>query len=222
MRGAARVRVCARRAAFRRHSARERERLRLPVARNHSRRPPAASTMSAEKARAALKDSVYINGAWVKPAGTFDVVSGATGELIAACPLAVEEHADAAAKAAAAAFKTWSKVPAAERAVWLKCVRAPRARMRRARARAAACMRRARAPLTRVPRPVPPRACHAASSLMNWRSAKKMWRRECARLRARRPRASAALYLPSTTRPRAHANPPTPQPPPPHPAAWRR
>ncbi len=78
--------------------------------------------MSLDKARAALQTANYIDGAWVKPEKTFDVVSGATGAVFAQCPLATPDMAAAAAAAAAAAFKTWGKTPAAERAGWLKCV----------------------------------------------------------------------------------------------------
>jgi acyl-CoA reductase-like NAD-dependent aldehyde dehydrogenase len=76
--------------------------------------------MSEARARAALKDSVYINGTWVKPEGTFSVVSGITGEAFAQCPLATVKDVDAACTGAAAAFKTWRKTPAAERADWLR------------------------------------------------------------------------------------------------------
>jgi acyl-CoA reductase-like NAD-dependent aldehyde dehydrogenase len=78
--------------------------------------------MSLEKARAALQTANYIDGAWIKPEKTFDVVSGATGAVFAQCPLATAEMAADAAKAASAAFKTWGKTPAAERAGWLMCV----------------------------------------------------------------------------------------------------
>jgi len=75
---------------------------------------------SEAKARASLKDSLYIGGAWVKPAGAFDVVSGATGAVFATCPQATVEHVGQAAAAAAAAWPAWSKTPPAERAAWLR------------------------------------------------------------------------------------------------------
>lgn len=81
-----------------------------------------ARKMSLEKAKAALKDSVFVNGAWVKPEATFDVIAATNGQTFAACPQATPAHADEAAKAAAAAFKTWGKTTGAERAGWLRFV----------------------------------------------------------------------------------------------------
>jgi len=78
--------------------------------------------MSAERALANIKDSVFINGNWVKPVKTFDVLSGTSGKVFATCPNATVDDVDAAVKAAATAFKTWSKTPATERSDWLKYV----------------------------------------------------------------------------------------------------
>jgi acyl-CoA reductase-like NAD-dependent aldehyde dehydrogenase len=76
--------------------------------------------MSADKARANLRTALFINGNWVAAPKTFNVNEGATGTLLATCPLASPEQVDEAVKAAHTAFKTWSKTPAAERAAWLK------------------------------------------------------------------------------------------------------
>jgi betaine-aldehyde dehydrogenase len=80
----------------------------------------AAAAPSYARASANFRDALYINGSWVKPAGTFEVVSGATGAVLASSPQATAEHVEAAAAGAAAAFKTWSRVAPAERAGWLR------------------------------------------------------------------------------------------------------
>ena len=81
---------------------------------------PNSSAPSLDRARAHFRDSLYVNGAWLKPAATFEVVSGATGAALADAPLATPEHAEAAAAGAAAAFRSWSRTPPAERAGWLR------------------------------------------------------------------------------------------------------
>ncbi len=76
--------------------------------------------MSSASARANLKTHIYLNGAWKATEATFPVLESATGNLLADCPKATPADVDAAVTAAAAAFKTWGKTPAAERAAWLK------------------------------------------------------------------------------------------------------
>ena len=63
----------------------------------------------------------YVNGEWVKPDAReyFDVINPATGELLGRTPLSTAADVDTAARAAAAAFQTWRKVPAQERIQYL-------------------------------------------------------------------------------------------------------
>jgi acyl-CoA reductase-like NAD-dependent aldehyde dehydrogenase len=64
---------------------------------------------------------LLIDGAWQDGAlGTFDVVSPATGETIAAAPEASADQALAAARAAACAFEGWSRTSAEERSGLLR------------------------------------------------------------------------------------------------------
>ncbi len=76
--------------------------------------------MSVERALANIKDSIFVNGTWIKPAKTFDVYSGATGKIFSTCPNASVDDVDTAVKAASTAFKSWSKTSATERSDWLK------------------------------------------------------------------------------------------------------
>jgi malonate-semialdehyde dehydrogenase (acetylating)/methylmalonate-semialdehyde dehydrogenase len=63
----------------------------------------------------------FINGEWVEPqaAEYFDVLNPATGELLAKTPLCGPDSVDAAARAAAAAFPAWRRVPVQERVQYL-------------------------------------------------------------------------------------------------------
>ncbi len=63
----------------------------------------------------------YINGEWIEPKieEYFDVINPATGELMARTPLCGADAVDAAAKAAAAAFPAWRRVPVQDRVQYL-------------------------------------------------------------------------------------------------------
>ena len=67
-------------------------------------------------------DKFYINGQWVEPIGkgTSEVINPATGEISATVPYGNAEDANAAVNAARAAFDSWSKTPAVERADFLR------------------------------------------------------------------------------------------------------
>ena len=58
-----------------------------------------------------LKTELYINGQWIKGAGSLPVMNPSTGELIAEISTADEAQCDAALQAAYAAFPSWSKTP---------------------------------------------------------------------------------------------------------------
>src|SRR3954451_5050656 len=62
-------------------------------------------------------DKLYINGAWVAPAGTdtLDVIDSATEEVFATIPAATPDDIDRAVAAAKAAFPAWSEISAPER-----------------------------------------------------------------------------------------------------------
>ena len=63
-------------------------------------------------------DQIYIDGAWVASTGTgtIDVYDSTNGEVIAAVPDGTPEDVEKAAKAAAAAFASWSSTTPEERA----------------------------------------------------------------------------------------------------------
>jgi aldehyde dehydrogenase (NAD+) len=65
-----------------------------------------------------IRDSIYINGAWVPSTGTgtLEVVDSNTEEVFATIPAGTAEDAGKAAEAAAAAFESWAGTPAEERA----------------------------------------------------------------------------------------------------------
>lgn len=68
-----------------------------------------------------LKTSNYINGEWVVGgAGTIDVINPANGAVVASTANGNAADAERAVEAAAAAFKTWSIIPAKQRAVLLR------------------------------------------------------------------------------------------------------
>ena len=76
--------------------------------------------MSIALAKSALRSSeVFINGGWVKTAGTFPVTNPLTGAAHAEAPLGTPAHIGAAVEAAAAAFPAWAALPPAARAVHL-------------------------------------------------------------------------------------------------------
>ena len=68
------------------------------------------------------RDKIYINGAWVAPQGkgSIDVHNSATEEVMARIPECNEADADAAIKAARAAFDGWAALTPAIRAEYLQ------------------------------------------------------------------------------------------------------
>ena len=74
----------------------------------------------------ANREELFIGGRWVKPEGSghLDVINSATEEVLATIPDGTPADAEAAVKAAAAAFEGWSQTPAAERAGYLEKISA--------------------------------------------------------------------------------------------------
>ncbi len=68
------------------------------------------------------RDKLYIGGRWVAPhgQGRIDVLSASTEEVMGSVPEGDAQDADAAVRAARAAFDAWSQTPPAERAAYLK------------------------------------------------------------------------------------------------------
>ncbi|GAB3150325.1 aldehyde dehydrogenase [Amycolatopsis stemonae] len=60
-------------------------------------------------------DEVFVAGEWVPAESTYEVVSPATGEVVAEVGLPAEKHALAAVQAAREALETWAELPAARR-----------------------------------------------------------------------------------------------------------
>lgn len=77
------------------------------------------STELVANARASLKKQIFIDGKWEDTPTHFEVLDPSNGELLAVAGSATSEQADRAIKAAAKAFKTWSKLADTERANWL-------------------------------------------------------------------------------------------------------
>jgi betaine-aldehyde dehydrogenase len=73
-----------------------------------------------------MRDALYIDGEWVRPAdgGTFAVVNPATEAVVHHAPAAGPADVDRAVRAARAAFDVgnWSKAPGAERARYLRAI----------------------------------------------------------------------------------------------------
>jgi aldehyde dehydrogenase (NAD+) len=73
-----------------------------------------------------VRDKIFIDGAWVAPAdadaGTVDVISSATEEVVATVPRGGAEDVDRAVAAAKRAFATWSTTSVAERAKYLSAI----------------------------------------------------------------------------------------------------
>ncbi|HWH45689.1 MAG TPA: aldehyde dehydrogenase family protein [Thermoleophilaceae bacterium] len=65
-----------------------------------------------------VRDRFFIGGEWVSPSSseTIDVLDPATEQVVGTIPAGGPEDADAAVRAARAAFAEWSQVPATERA----------------------------------------------------------------------------------------------------------
>src|SRR5487761_2419617 len=70
---------------------------------------------------AIVRDSFYINGAWVRASSpeTIDVTTSGTGELFATIPAGTVEEANRAVEAAAGAFTAWSNTSPKERGEFL-------------------------------------------------------------------------------------------------------
>jgi len=68
-----------------------------------------------------VRDKLYINGAWVASTGTgtLEVTNSTTEEVMGSIPEGTADDVDKAAKAAKAAFETWSQVSVEERAKYL-------------------------------------------------------------------------------------------------------
>jgi len=68
-----------------------------------------------------VRDKLYIDGAWVAPAGTgmLDVVNSTTEEVMGRVPEGTPEDVDRAVRAAAAAFPAWAATSAEERGKFL-------------------------------------------------------------------------------------------------------
>ena len=68
------------------------------------------------------RDRLYIGGAWVpsRGSGTIHVLSASTEAVIGRVPDGTPDDADAAVRAARAAFEPWAATPPAERGAWLK------------------------------------------------------------------------------------------------------
>jgi aldehyde dehydrogenase (NAD+) len=73
---------------------------------------------------ALTRDKLFVGGEWVDPAGdgTIDVVNPSTEEVIGRIPRGTPEDVDRAAKAARAAFESWSQTTPAERARYLGAI----------------------------------------------------------------------------------------------------
>ena len=68
------------------------------------------------------KEKLYIAGQWVSPSRreSIDVHNAGNGEVMGRIPAALERDADAAVRAARAAFESWASTPAATRADYLQ------------------------------------------------------------------------------------------------------
>jgi succinate-semialdehyde dehydrogenase/glutarate-semialdehyde dehydrogenase len=82
----------------------------------------ASKTLSDVKNKDLLQTKGYINNAWVDAASgaTFDVINPATLEKLATLPEMGVEEVDRAVEAAAAAFVSYKKTSARQRARWLR------------------------------------------------------------------------------------------------------
>src|SRR5262245_41533506 len=73
-----------------------------------------------------VKDKLFIGGRWVAPHGreTIDVHNAGNGEVMGRVPAGDAQDAEAAVRAARAAFESWSSTPAASRAEFLEKISA--------------------------------------------------------------------------------------------------
>jgi aldehyde dehydrogenase (NAD+) len=77
-----------------------------------------------QQSRPAVRDRVYVDGAWVAPdgSGRLEVVEAGTGQLLATVPEGTAEDARRAVAAARAAFDGWAATPVAERQRLLRAI----------------------------------------------------------------------------------------------------
>ncbi len=68
-----------------------------------------------------VRDKFFINGRWVAPAGrrTIHVINASTEQVMGSVPEGDAADADAAVRAARAAFEGWAALPVAQRAEYL-------------------------------------------------------------------------------------------------------
>jgi acyl-CoA reductase-like NAD-dependent aldehyde dehydrogenase len=73
-----------------------------------------------------IYEHLYIDGQWIKPAGTgtIDVIDSGTEEIMGRIPEGIEADAEAAINAARVAFDAWAATPAQERSVFLQKITA--------------------------------------------------------------------------------------------------
>jgi acyl-CoA reductase-like NAD-dependent aldehyde dehydrogenase len=73
-----------------------------------------------------LKDKLFIGGQWIAPAGreSIDVHNAGNGQVMGRVPAGSEKDADAAVRAARAAFESWNATPAEKRAEYLEKISA--------------------------------------------------------------------------------------------------
>ena len=71
-----------------------------------------------------IRDQLYIAGAWTSPvgAGSLEVIDAATEEVFGRVPAGSHADVDAAARAAAAAFPSWSAATVGERSAALRAI----------------------------------------------------------------------------------------------------
>jgi len=73
-----------------------------------------------------IRDKLFIGGQWVAPseAETIDVHNAGNGEVMGRVPAGGEKDAEAAVRAARAAFEAWKDVPVEKRAEYLEKISA--------------------------------------------------------------------------------------------------
>jgi len=77
-----------------------------------------------QQSRPAIRDRLYVGGAWVEPGGegTLEVVEAATEQPLATIPAGTAQDARRAAAAARAAFAAWAATPVPERQRLLRAI----------------------------------------------------------------------------------------------------
>jgi acyl-CoA reductase-like NAD-dependent aldehyde dehydrogenase len=77
-----------------------------------------------QQSRPAVRDQLYVGGAWVEPDGdgTLEVIEASTEQLLATVPAGTAADARRAVAAARAAFEGWAATPVAERQRLLRAV----------------------------------------------------------------------------------------------------